>query len=756
LASLGIARCIGLALEQSSGERLLGDAVKAIDGAISDGTAATLVRAHLRYTQARKQYSRHAVQSTKDDFLTASIDFGRGRSAMSLWADSYAANVLLDEGNVEAALRLLADVETRSAMGYKALRGEIESTRALAYGRNGHLYEATESIRQALNQYESLRESDNCARLRVSLVSTLTVLGQHEEAWRIRFAILEAAASGHPRILQLALNDLLFDQYNARNWDVLAAFADETASISAPGTETNAMALMFAAYARARRSGRFEPATLAAAHAAARQIGDLATRDLVEDEIHFNEADLMMQADPRSAMRLLDDVIAYRTVRFPYRLSAAYAARGRISRHLGDLAAASVAFNRAIDELERQRATLNSQQLLADTYVGDDHRMYEDAMSLEAQRGDYDRVFSIAESTRARVIRARASAPFPAAGRESYGQIDDDTTVVSITILPDLTLLTVMTAGGMRHIRSPATSADIEVLRGSLITSMQREDEKAFRTTAQRLYATLLSPISTEINRHAKLVIVADAKVTGIPFGALVDPRNGRFVLDDHSVVVAPSVSTFLALHGAAATRPNRVLALGDPAFDSRRFPALERLSEARIEVEEVAASYAQSERLIDTAATRDRFLKACKTSDVAHLAAHEIVGRTFATSVIPLAVSADDSGLLYATDIAAMTLTRHPVVMLDGCESAVAAEGSGSVRSFATAFLAAGARSVIGTVMDVDDHDARVFAIAVHRQLRMGVPAAVALRNAQQELRNIAPGAGTRQWMAYQAYGFE
>ena len=135
------------------------------------------------------------------------------------------------------------------------------------------------------------------------------------------------------------------------------------------------------------------------------------------------------------------------------------------------------------------------------------------------------------------------------------------------------------------------------------------------------------------------------------------------------------------------------------------------------------------------------------------HIAAH-----MFSDNVNPwrsgvlLGSGSDDAAYLRASDIA----TRHlgaRLVVLSGCTSAAARSLPGEgPQGLASAFLCAGANTVVATLWQVRDDVAADFAKRLHAGLARGMPAAQAVREAQLGMRAAGRGAG--DWGAFVVWG--
>ena len=125
--------------------------------------------------------------------------------------------------------------------------------------------------------------------------------------------------------------------------------------------------------------------------------------------------------------------------------------------------------------------------------------------------------------------------------------------------------------------------------------------------------------------------------------------------------------------------------------------------------------------------------------------------------SSLALADDGSARGILYAKEIAGLSLPATRTVVLSACHTAgeplLGSEGSVSL---AQAFLAADVPTVVASLWRVDDQASGPLLIALHRRLRAGDGAAHALRAAQlsfirsAELSSRSPVV----WAGFEALG--
>jgi CHAT domain-containing protein len=81
---------------------------------------------------------------------------------------------------------------------------------------------------------------------------------------------------------------------------------------------------------------------------------------------------------------------------------------------------------------------------------------------------------------------------------------------------------------------------------------------------------------------------------------------------------------------------------------------------------------------------------------------------------------------------------------------------GESDINSLALAFIAAGSRTSVASLWDVNDSATRQFSVRLHELLRAGTPVAKAVRAVQLEMLHSRNGSlnNARSWAAFQVYG--
>lgn len=247
----------------------------------------------------------------------------------------------------------------------------------------------------------------------------------------------------------------------------------------------------------------------------------------------------------------------------------------------------------------------------------------------------------------------------------------------------------------------------------------------------QRLYDWLIRPVRGDLGaRDTPLVIVADGEIAGVPFAALLDSTNDRYLVRDHPVRYAATLADAARTETRRA-RSGHALLVADPAFDPIRYPRLRPLENAREEAQAVRALYPSNLLLSGDSATRESFVQSLRGASVVHYAGHAVFDDTRPERSY-LVLAGAETGRLTADSVSKMRLDGVRLVVLSACSTLRSREGrSGGFAGFSGALLGAGAGGVVGSLWQVSDELTRPLMEAFHQELRSHDPAR-ALRQAQ------------------------
>jgi len=129
--------------------------------------------------------------------------------------------------------------------------------------------------------------------------------------------------------------------------------------------------------------------------------------------------------------------------------------------------------------------------------------------------------------------------------------------------------------------------------------------------------------------------------------------------------------------------------------------------------------------------ATPTRVLSELAGADVVNFEVHGLIDPSVPDgAVLVLSEDADHSYSLSATQLAALKLSRHPIVMLGACRAAAPSTFRSEPWSLPRSFVQAGARGVYASLSDLPDQEVGEFFRKVTARLDAGATPAVALRD--------------------------
>lgn len=194
---LTIARAVGTALENLHGDRMIRDAVAAIDRA--DGERRTdLMEGHLAYRQALTAYEPLGLDKAIPLLHSARRLLKRGGSPFAAWAALHLAACDWYTSQYDRGLATLKEIrQDAERQGHLALLGRIYWIEGITYLQKSLPIEDLIALRKSLAIFERLGELENVACLHERMAVCLSYLGETEESWRHMDRALSAEAPHH-------------------------------------------------------------------------------------------------------------------------------------------------------------------------------------------------------------------------------------------------------------------------------------------------------------------------------------------------------------------------------------------------------------------------------------------------------------------------------------------------------------------------------------------------------------------------------
>jgi CHAT domain-containing protein len=765
---LTIARAVGAALA-ASGDRSVELAVQAIDErAAQPDVLSRLARGHRAYREASRDLRNLFVERSALRWHEALESLAGAGSPMAIWAEMGEAGVAIYQARGEEAWPQLQSVLSQaSESGQLSLAGRARWALGLIRVRQGRFSESLSQYREAAGLFETLGERENLGAVRGMIAENLVFLGQSAAGWQERYQAI-SLLSRYPSSMRL---------HNAL-WEGGAAALDD-------GEPEAALLLQNEGLRAAERSG--DPGMVAEAllrrseiHLALGQ-SDEAFQDL-EDARRFNalfedrevreklDADIVYTAgklqspvDPRQALASLSEALDfYQTKNLSLQLVEAYLSRARAHFALGEDEAGEEDLLAALQVFEDQRSNVTddaSRLSYSEVVQG----LFDEMISLQARRGRPEEALAMSDRARTVPLVRRAAEGRLELSAGLLQQIPPDLVFVEYALMSDRLMIWVVRRGHIGLTTQALPAEDVEKRIDRFLSALRRrEPVLKIDGLSTELHDLLIPEEIRGLPESVELCFIPDKSLNAVPFAALKDRRQGRYLIEKHPVAIAPSIALYLDTLERNRSRdgdgPPSALLVGatvfDPSFRLRRLPG------AEAEIEEIRAFYDNADVISGEEATRKRVLDVLGDHEVLQFSGHGIFNsRNPDHSYLVVAPTQEpaDAGMLFAHEIASRNLERLELVVLSACESLGPRDSRiAGLSGMARPFLDAGVPAVVGTLWNASDRASAVLMPEFHRSFAGTGQAAKALRNAQlRMLRGDEEGLRTpAYWGAFAIVG--
>ena len=486
----------------------------------------------------------------------------------------------------------------------------------------------------------------------------------------------------------------------------------------------------------------------------------------------------------------------------------AYHQLGDIARSEGDIAQAIDYFVKAVDVLESERSSINS-EVSRIGFVGNKQAVYSDLVSLLIEQGRYAEAFEFAErgKSRALVDTLASKQQFASKGindnaSQLLAELDKveyasrtmiaanataaDSATRGISVVDKKKAIYVVNAelASLVTVSPPSTKeiqkqlggnetvveyygegdilfafvlsrtgihavaldgARIKPLVGSYRKSLSSPQSSDYQQSAQALYDVAVKPVVSHI-KSTHVTIVPHGALHYAPFAALYDGK--QHLVDKYQLRVLPSASVLSFLNKPAANKPGTLLALGNPDL---RDPKLD-LPGAQEEALNVARLEKGAKVLLRQDATETALKKYGPQFKRIHFAMHgQFDDKAPLSSGLLMSKDGENDGRLTVSELYELNLDTD-LVTLSACQTALGETASGDdVIGFTRGFLYAGAQSIVSSLWEVDDAATRDLMVSFYTNLKKHGKGA-SLQKAQQKVK--AAHAHPYYWAAFQLTG--
>jgi len=241
------------------------------------------------------------------------------------------------------------------------------------------------------------------------------------------------------------------------------------------------------------------------------------------------------------------------------------------------------------------------------------------------------------------------------------------------------------------------------------------------------LYEMLLRPVENDIKKYKNVYCVPAKSMNYVPFGALINKKSRdkfNYAIEDFNIGYLSSMYLFNLIHDFKPSTSTKCVVFADPDF------SLPGAKEEAIVIKDILGT-----DLVFTGkkASISNFEKNVKDSKILHLATHGHLDDK----------SLRNSWLLFSgdkkynmADAFNLPLDQTDLVVLSACETALGGDGL-EYATLARAFANSGARTVLGTLWEVDDLASKELMVHFYTNLSKGDNKFEALSKAKRTLIN-------------------
>jgi CHAT domain-containing protein len=715
---------------------------------------------------ARTEFASYKVDSSQRLFEQAYTFLARAKSPLSAWALLGSIGCDFYRDNFDTVFyRLRALRPEIDGEKFPVLAARWHWVTGMAYSRRGDLRASLENFQKMVAYFGKTGEQENLGAGYQLVGEMYRILGNEDEAWRFRIQslrLLQQSVLSRRRLMLLRdISESLVAEGRG-----LAAMAFQDEAVDGAVAVGNARDLAEMLLWRARALTQLNRpdqawADLQEARNQAEQVEDSSLQERSLADIGFAEADVESRREPERALSLFDEAEASYQRKghiLPLAMLLLHRARLERSLHLPDRELSDLGVG--IELIEQQSKSLDVEKDRV-SFLDTSQELYDARIVGEVERAEPAAALEFSERARAfwtgspgsldvTWVRSLAAAPkeIGPCRADSRALLLPAEVILEYALVDNRLFMWLLRCDGFRFAAVPANESRIDELVTLFREAAQASppEPRRFAELGETAYDLLFRKFAGSIPAGAKLIIVPDKSLYGVPFSALRDRKSGRLLIEDHEIELAPSASFIrdVLARPVAASEPADVLLVSP--FDSD-------LPYSRKEIEDLGQLYPGSASLTGVEASREAVLDALDQHQILHFAGHaEVFPSDPFRSRLPLK-SPRGSEALTLKDLQGRTFRRLKLVILSACSSVAAGHTrSGGFLGLARPFLSGGVRAVVGSLWDVGDGASREILTTFHQNLLAGKSVASALRLAQ--LACLVKGCPPSAWAALAVIG--
>ncbi len=309
--------------------------------------------------------------------------------------------------------------------------------------------------------------------------------------------------------------------------------------------------------------------------------------------------------------------------------------------------------------------------------------------------------------------------------------LEEDQAILSFYFTQTDLITFVLTKKGLGYRTHPLSTDLLEHVQ-TMVDLIRKPvgDREAVGTMQRNLYDELISPALDLLYGKRRLIIIPHNELGYLPMELLVG-QSRKYFFEQFATSYNYSLS-FLKKE-IPASNHNQLIAFAPFASTHSPINSLDAIPASKDEV-----SALNGEILIDSFATKQRFIQQAPKMEVVHLATHALANDSLpAQSYIAFYPyqQKDTAFKLYEPEIFNLDLRSSKLIILSACETGKGklVHGEGML-SLSRAFSYAGCPSIITSLWKADDQATAYLSKRLHHYLSKGLPKDIALQKARMD----------------------
>ncbi|HSK70246.1 MAG TPA: CHAT domain-containing protein [Pyrinomonadaceae bacterium] len=406
---------------------------------------------------------------------------------------------------------------------------------------------------------------------------------------------------------------------------------------------------------------------------------------------------------------------------------------------------------------EKHRTQILEEQA-RNVFFDREQTVYDAATENSWSKGDFVAAFNYSEKSKARSLldlineKGKVSnqelhftaSVEPFSLNEIQARMPEQAQIVQFAVLPDKILAFIIGRNNFEVLKIEISQTELEEKIESFLNSIVKEKESStsIQKKSAALFEILIKPIFPRLDRNKEIYFVSDKILNRLPFAALYSPETKKYLIEEITISSSPSATVFISATEKARNKPfsanEKILSIGNPAFDRAENPNLSDLKAAEREAREIAGLYPGATGITGASATQEAVLDELKKTEILHFAGHFLPNKTtpLFSKLVLARKEGETSGDLRVLEIAQQKNPNLKLAVLSACQTGYETQfnGEGAVGA-ARFFLAIGVPAVVASHWSIDSQATANLMTNFHRYRKQpGFSTAKALQKAQIE----------------------